>query len=65
MGIEVVSASIQNILPYKYIAPMGIEIVSVVVQIVPAVKNLPRRLQILVFLQVVKSGDKSKQIYIS
>ena len=46
MGIEDVRAGAQNILACNYISPMGIEIVSVVVQIIPAGKNLPYRLQI-------------------
>ena len=37
--IEMVSASVQNVLACEYIAPTGIEIVSVVVLIVPARKN--------------------------
>ena len=40
MGIEDISASAQNILASKYISPTCIEIVSVVVQIIPAGKNL-------------------------
>ena len=46
MGIEDVWASVQNILACKYISPIGIEIVSVVVQIIPIGKHFPRRLQI-------------------
>ena len=46
MGIEEVWASAQNILACIYILPTGIEIVSVVVQIIPTGKNLPHRLQI-------------------
>ena len=47
---------------------MGIEIASVVVQIMPSGKNLPPRLEILEYLcryMVVKPGDKSLQIYIT
>ena len=50
MGIEEVWASVQNILACKYIAPMGIEIVSVVVQIIPEGKNLPHRLQMRILV---------------
>ena len=40
MGIEDVRASVQNIFACKYISPTGIEIVSVVEQIILAGKNL-------------------------
>ena len=46
MVIEDVLATAQNILACKYISPMGIEIVSVVVQIIPTGKNMHHRLQI-------------------
>ena len=45
----------------KYISPMGIEIVSVVVQIIPIGKTLLHSLQILEYLcpcMVLKLGDK-------
>ena len=67
MGIEDVLASVQNIFPCKCISPTGIEIVSVVAQIIPAGKNLPHRLQIQEYLcpcMVVKPGDRFLQIYI-
>ena len=55
MGIKDVRASVQNIFACKYISPTGIEIVSVVeqivlAQIVLAGKNLPHRLQIQKYL---------------
>ena len=68
MGIEDIWASAQNILACKYIAPMGIEVVSVVVQIIPKGKDLPHMLQIWEYLcpcMVMKLGDKSPQIYIT
>ena len=40
-GVKVLTASVQNVLAWKYMAPMSIEIVSVVVQIVPTGKNFP------------------------
>ena len=39
-----------HILACKYISPTGIEIVSVVVQIIPTGKNLPHRLQMRIFV---------------
>ena len=67
MGIEDVWASGQNIFACKYITPMGIEIVLAIVQIIPAGKNLPHRLQIweLCPCMVMKLGDKSPQINIT
>ena len=61
MGIKDVQASVQNIFPCKYISPIGIEIVSVVAQIILAGKNLPHRLEIQEILcpcMVVKPGDR-------
>ena len=61
MGIEDVRASVQNIFACKYISPTGIEIVSLVVQIILVGKNLPHRLQIQEYLcpcMAVKPGNR-------
>ena len=43
---KIVSESVQKVLACKYIVHMGIEIVSVVEQILPSGKNLQLRLKI-------------------